>query len=235
MENFGISHVKLPFLFDVDKLERELSVIINSEWVSHFNTYGYNGNWKSVALYSFNGEKNNIHVAITRTELKETVLLKKTPYFKEVISSFRAPLLSVRLLKLDKGSVIKPHKDFNLGYADGTIRIHIPIITNKDVVFLLKGERIVMNQGECWYTNVNYTHSVENQGNTDRVHLVIDLERNKWTDDLFFSLTAKEDFFPKTSQNYDKETVIRMIDELQNQSSLAAKELIVTLKKQLEN
>ena len=86
------------------------------------------------------------------SELIETPIIKNCPYLKSVIETFKCPLLSARLLSLRMGGYIKPHRDFELGYEDNCFRIHVPIITNAEVQFILDGERIVMQPGECWYT-----------------------------------------------------------------------------------
>lgn len=231
-ENIGVRYLKLPFYFEAEKLVEELKLIEAVEWKDHFNTNGYSGNWTSIALYSTDGDENSILVPLEKTVLKETAALKECRYIKEVISTFKSSLIAVRLLKLEKGSEIKPHKDFNLGYEDGCFRLHIPIITNDKVSFILDDERVVMNPGECWYTNVNYTHAVSNLGTTDRIHLVIDLERNDWSDAIFFSLANKEDFFRTETINHDRDTMQKIIKELELQDTPAAKELIQQLKNQ---
>jgi hypothetical protein len=50
---------------------------------------------------------------------------------------------------------------------------------------MLGGQRVVMNEGECWYNDFNLPHSVANHGTTDRVHLVIDCVLNDWLRALF--------------------------------------------------
>lgn len=56
-------------------------------------------------------------------------------------------------------------------------RWHFVISTNKEAWFEDSSGRFHMDQG-CWYGPVAYwdTHDVGNDGNTERVHLVVDLE-----------------------------------------------------------
>jgi hypothetical protein len=54
------------------------------------------------------------------------------------------------------------------------LRIHIPVLTNPDVVFLLNGTRVVMEAGSAWYLRLRDPHSVVNGGATDRVHMLVD-------------------------------------------------------------
>ena len=90
-----------------------------------------------------------------------------------------------------------------------------------------------MQPGECWYTNVNYVHSVSNGGSTDRIHLVIDGRRNEWSDRLFFSLAPKESFLQKKEQAFEPATIRLMIEELRRQDGEGAKALIKELEQQL--
>ena len=74
-----------------------------------------------------------------------------------------------------------------LDFEDGEVRLHIPVITNPDLEFILAGNRVVMQEGECWYLNVNQPHSVNNRGTTDRIHLVVDCVVNDWLRSLMLS------------------------------------------------
>jgi hypothetical protein len=229
-------HLKLPFQFDENRLLADLAVLEDSQWALHFNTNGYEGNWKVIALYAIGGQSSNIFADPNiQGALEETEAIKACPYFKEVVGHFQCPLLSVRLLRLNKGAVIKPHTDNNLGYEDDCFRLHIPITTNPDVEFMLDGEMLKMLPGECWYTNVNYMHSVANRGETDRIHLVLDGQRNAWSDQLFFSLAPEESFFPQVEISYSTETIQQMIQHLQLSDTPAAAELIASLEDQLKD
>lgn len=210
-------HLKLPLKFDETKLKEDLNIVLEEKWIDHFNTRCYNGKWTSIPLYASGGKKDNI-VALPSMDsepVQETEFMKDCVYFREVLAQFECKLLSVRLLNLGAGANIKPHKDFNLGYENNCFRLHIPIVTNPKVTFLLDNVSLSMLPGECWYTNVNYTHSVSNDGDTDRIHLVIDGERNEWSDALFFSLVPKESLLSKKREKYSPTDVKRTIEELE--------------------
>jgi hypothetical protein len=83
-------------------------------------------------------------------------------------------------LKLTAGSRIREHRDYDLGFAEGQMRLHIPVTTNPDVQFFLDAHRVELQEGECWYLDLSLPHWVENRGATDRIHLVIDCELNEW-------------------------------------------------------
>lgn len=222
-------YLKFPFKYDEEMLIHDLSLLLQEKLIPHFNTSGYDGDWKVIPLYAKNGNGTNIFAhSMYDSLVVETPLMINCLYFKEVIASFKFPILSAGLLKLGVGAAIIPHFDYNLGYEDNCFRLHFPITTNDDVSFVLDGNPLKMLPGECWYTNVNYTHSVSNNEITDRVHLVIDGERTDWSDDLFFDWLLVK-FFSIKEVIYDHETLKRMIEELKHSDLPAAKALIIKL------
>ena len=83
-------------------------------------------------------------------------------------------------MRLTPGSLIREHRDHDLSFEDGMVRIHVPVTTNDGVDFRLNGVRCVMPAGSVWYLRLSDPHSVANRGGTDRVHLVIDAAVNDW-------------------------------------------------------
>lgn len=176
--------VKLPLHFDAARLQADLAGILAGEFVPHFNTAYYQGEWSAVPLRSIGGRTDHIYPDPTaRNAFADTPLLARCPGVREVLATLRCPQQAVRFLRLKAGSVIKEHRDYELGFADGEVRLHVPVITNPGVEFVLNQARVVMNEGECWYLNVNQPHRVANHGATDRIHLVIDCFVSDWLRD----------------------------------------------------
>lgn len=210
------THLKLPFQFNEQQLLTDLNKVLQYDWKAHFNTMGYEGSWNSIALYAPNGDpKNILAMHDDKRPLAATPIMQSCDYFREVLAQFHCPLLSVRLLNLGAGAYIKPHRDHELGYEDDCFRLHVPITTNPQVSFVLNNQELPMQPGECWYTNVNYVHSVANKGQEDRIHLVFDGARNVWSDELFFSLAPAESFRAAEPAEEDAATLQRMIEELE--------------------
>ncbi|WP_343748587.1 aspartyl/asparaginyl beta-hydroxylase domain-containing protein [Fluviicola sp.] len=233
-ENTVIKHLKFPVQFDGQKLAHDLSLVLGSEWVPHFNTGGYTGNWNALSLYAKNGDAQHIFVPMADdASITETPLMKNCAYFREVIQTFQFPILSVRLLKLEAGAEIKPHRDHELGYEDNQFRLHIPVVTNPGVEFILDGEELKMLPGECWYANVNFVHSVANRGKEDRVHLVIDGVRNAWSDEWFFAQAPKSRFETEKKEVRSAASILRTIEELKGNPQTAAHPLIALLEEEL--
>jgi hypothetical protein len=187
------SSLKLALSFDGEKLARDLEGILSTEFIPHFNTRYYEGDWSVVPLRSIGGRPDHIYPDPTQTQkFADTPLLDRCPYVREVLASFQCQLQAVRFLRLKAGSAIKEHSDYNLSLEDGELRLHIPVTTNPDVEFVLDGKRVVMNPGEVWYHNFNLPHRVANRGPTDRIHLVIDCFVNDWMRDLILQAQHAE-------------------------------------------
>lgn len=181
-----LASLQLPFVFDPVQLKAEIANIPADLWVNHFNTSIYEGDWSGLALRSVGGKPMQLYPDPTASDsFADTELLGQCPYYQSVLATFKCQLTAVRLLRLKAGSNIREHRDYRLGYEDGEVRLHIPVITNPDVAFFLQGERIMMQEGECWYLNVNLPHRVDNQSKTDRIHLVVDCIVNDWLAEFF--------------------------------------------------
>lgn len=77
------------------------------------------------------------------------------------------------LTRLAPGGRITPHSDG--GYSLMRChRIHLPIRTNPACRFHVGGTSMVMQPGALWEINNRLTHAVENDGDTPRVHLILD-------------------------------------------------------------
>lgn len=183
--------LKLPLQFDAAALQADLARIVAGEFVPHFNTAYYQGDWSAVPLRSVGGRADQIYPDPTAKEaFADTPLLTRCSYIREVLATLDCPLRAVRFLRLKAGSLIKEHRDHELGFEEGEVRLHIPVVTNAAVEFVLNQARIVMNEGECWYLDVNEPHRVANRGATDRIHLVVDCVVNDWLRDLLLTTAA---------------------------------------------
>lgn len=84
-------------------------------------------------------------------------------------------LLKAILTKLLKKKSIPTHVDSINETFKVSRRIHIPLVTNDNCIFTVGDESINMKVGEIWeMNNDKLPHSVVNDGDEDRVHLIID-------------------------------------------------------------
>jgi len=193
--------LELPFTFDIQKLNEDLNCVENDDWVKHPNTNAYNGLWVVSSLSSIDGETKQI-IAIENMEYLDTQLMRKTTYIKSVLNSLKTKIEAVRFMKLGAHSIIKEHCDKGSCFDDGFARLHIPITTNDDVEFMLNSEKTKMDIGKCYYIDADAPHSVVNNGNSDRVHLLIDCHVNEWMREIF-----KNSGFIKTQHKYGEKSI----------------------------
>jgi hypothetical protein len=179
--------LRLPLSFDPDRLARDMRAVESSGWIAHFVPQNYEGDWSVIPLRGRAGATHPIIMISADPscrDFEDAPMLAACPYFREVLDTFEAPLRSVRLMRLTPGSVIKEHTDLELSFEEGTVRIHVPVVTNADVDFRLNRQRVMLEAGSAWYLRLSDPHSVANRGTTDRVHMVIDAQVNHWVADV---------------------------------------------------
>ncbi len=226
-------YFRLPLWFDPIRLQADLAICEEQDWKAHYNTNDYRGDWSGISLRSATGSEGDINT-IAPDSFADTALLLNCPYFRKILEQFPCTLESVRLLALSPGSVIKEHRDPGLGYEHGRFRLHLPIRTDPDVLFIVDNDLLHMEAGQCWYANFSLPHRVEHHGSSRRIHLVIDGIRNDWTDDLF--ARAGYDFAAEAKgKEYDSTTKAAMIRQLRLMDSPAARSLLLTLESTLVN
>jgi hypothetical protein len=82
------------------------------------------------------------------------------------------------LVNLPSGKSIPIHKDYGQTLVFCR-RIHIPIQTNENCFFTVGDDKRNLKLGELWeINNDKKEHSVENLGETDRIHLIVDWIEN---------------------------------------------------------
>lgn len=89
--------------------------------------------------------------------------------------NYASVIKRANLVKLFSYSEISAHTDVG-DFLTQTRRIHLPIHTNPQCTFTVGNETKHLPIGQLWeINNTGLVHSVHNNGNTDRVHLVIDV------------------------------------------------------------
>ena len=132
-------------------------------------------------------------------------VLDYTPYFKEIFDSFETEITSFRLLRRKADTSYGLHNDKDMG--DDIKRFQIPIVTNDDSWLCVthydkisegwteensytmedfgrrfKGryDSYQLVPGTMYHFDVTKIHTLFNEGDTDRVTLLIDLKINDW-------------------------------------------------------
>ena len=165
--NLAQPFVRLPFAFDAKRLAAEVSALALNSWMAHPSRI--NGN-SAVPLVSLHGLDNDDFSG----PMLATQHLAQCQYTQQVVASFGEVIARSRFMKLAAGSEVTPHVDFNYHWYN-RVRIHIPVITNPEVIFYCGDQQRHMQAGECWIFDSWRPHNVINSSQVDRVHLVIDV------------------------------------------------------------
>ncbi len=223
-------------MFDVALLQQDVNHLSKSNWLAHYQTKHYEGEWSAIPLRSIGGKADSIIVSPTENApYADTIFLNQSPYLQQILHSFKCPLQAVRLLKLNAGASIKEHNDADLCFEKGEIRLHIPVITHSNVEFYLQDERLITNEGECWYMNFNLPHRITNNSTINRIHLVIDAVVNDWVKQIFTSdaIEIKKEI-EVAENNYSIEQKKEMIYQFRKMNTDVANDLANNLEKEIQ-
>ena len=98
------------------------------------------------------------------------------PVMHQIIRNWYPPggtIIRAMAAKLLAGARIIPHRDSHASFAAGH-RIHVPIITNPRVRFMIDGRPYQLQVGQAYEINNQKVHSVMNKGDADRINFIFD-------------------------------------------------------------
>lgn len=173
-------------------------------WASHYSSYNKRDTWHAFALHGFDANdpsfiiKPNEMSKQWKQENDErldavsswTEAATIFPTVRGILARLRGEgfaggeLDRVRFMRLVPGGELARHADITdreAGVADDRVtRLHIPVVTNPAVSFTSwdsKGQQVgaTMAEGSLWYLDQRKPHRAINEGEEDRVHLVVDL------------------------------------------------------------
>lgn len=102
----------------------------------------------------------------------------KLPQLRSIIFGLMARVEAVRLggvliTKIPPGGRVLPHADKGWHPEYYNTKLYVPILSNQNCINRVEDERVVMNAGDCWYFNNTFEHEVINNGDNDRITLII--------------------------------------------------------------
>ena len=153
------------------------------------------GGWGAIGLYTYGGDEHRLEVN-RNLSIQETPIIKKMPYTKSIIDQIPGEKGRIRLMETKANSRIYWHYDAGES-IDGdlnksNVRLHIPIITNDFVDFIICHQKVKWEAGKLYYGDFSYPHTVINKSDKTRIHLVMDFKVNKNLHDLFNSEFLKQ-------------------------------------------
>lgn len=175
--------IKLPFVFDVEKMKEEYEKMDFGEFV-YYSVIPLRAPAHLVDTSLPFPPPADDYADGSWTDWMDTPEMVRSPYFTSIIDTFRAhtKVTLVRLLRLAPGSEVKEHTDPTLALEEekSVIRLTIPILRNEDVTFYLNDKPVPLQPGECWYLRLTDPHRIVNDGYSERVNLTIDMIPNEW-------------------------------------------------------
>lgn len=166
---------RLPNItIDSTRLVADYERIADGTWTNQNRYRSDTTNWKGISLYSLNGESDDLRCS-DRPITKKTPAGQQCPYIcDELLTQFGAKPLRVAFYRLTANTSVGTHKDYGQNRTMGMVRIHIPVVTNEKVTMTVEDNQYFFDVGEAWYFDASCWHSVKNDWDQDRIHLIAD-------------------------------------------------------------
>jgi hypothetical protein len=173
------------------QLLRQIEPFKNNNIWTALSLHGFGPNASDIFQPGFVNTKVKVNTQLQWTSLSNEPVMKAV---REIISKLPCDFERIRFTKLGACKSLKKYTD----NIDDDIknkkiaRLHTPIRTNDDVIFTFyenendsKGELFNLKTGRYYYLDVTKPHSVSNNSNIDRYHLIIDCFINDELKTLF--------------------------------------------------
>jgi len=115
-------------------------------------------------------------VQVTKAKGWEVFAGAAVPVMKAIVARHYPPrgsVLRAMFARLQPGCRIARHRDSHPSFSVAH-RIHVPLVTNPDVEFIVGTERIPPRAHYAFELNNKMAHEVTNNGTTTRIHLIFD-------------------------------------------------------------
>ena len=99
------------------------------------------------------------------------------PFLSRLVNKYDGVIVNCLFARLKAGTDIKPHKDISLNLLL-VHRIHLVIITSPSVQFFIDNTPYEFPAGRIFELSNDRFHSVRNNSDRDRVHLIVDILPN---------------------------------------------------------
>lgn len=169
--------MKLPALLykigevDTSEIEQHVIALTNEQWIEwdlRQNRYKVHAATESYPfMFSEYGEEPKTYNQ--DTEIWNVV----KPVIEKLEKFYNRKVGAAVLVKLKPKRNILPHTDG--GWFVDTHRLHIPIVTDPDILFTIADKKVHLKKGWIYELNNLVEHSVLNPTDVERVHLMVDI------------------------------------------------------------
>ena len=174
----------IKFSFNHKELRNYYDQIVNQISESPVNPDfpEYKEKWREIAL-------------IKNWKITKNGFLMEKSLFK-LRSQFNTGIRYMSFYSAKPGLVLHKHRDLTGNLIQNFIRLHIPIYTHPNCFYIcgsfMNPRKIYAKAGNVYALDTGYLHGVVNQSSVNRIHLLIELEVNKWM----------RDFLPNKTLNF---------------------------------
>ncbi len=158
---------------DVDRLRSEYDSIPDDAWgVSYWDVHC------SIDVLLLRGGDRGTEDDFGATDIRNSPILDEMPYTSSLLAQ-DGPLGGARyafIFRTKPDGITRIHDDLH-DFYQRAMRVHVPIITNPGAFLLSEGRSKHFAVGEMWTFDNQSQHSVVN-GDTERVHMIIDVDPN---------------------------------------------------------
>ena len=191
-----LKEVNIESYTDYDALKKVSNFLDKMEFSKVKTRYTKGTDWTALSLRGYSTDCLNIlKPGVLKSGIYEDAKLQDTSLRKEsvmkpineILKKIPTDFERIRFMSLKAGRIIGKHTDKidkDIGFEIGKIiRLHIPIRTNDKVEFSVWDKRDkqthLLKEGKYYYTDVTKPHSVVNNSDIDRIHLVVDCYCNE--------------------------------------------------------
>lgn len=186
-DNWGINHLGLV---KISEIKKEVIQYID-EWlidVSRQNTFQTHEQTFMYQLkeldYGWN-LKDNIKSTSPNIFKTDSAREEVEKIYKILESLVEGKVVRCEVINMSPNSRIRTHKDTSdLLYLSR--RFHVPIITNKECTFIVEEQSFHLEEANLYELNNRRYHSVQNFSDENRIHLIIDILPNQYTENIEF-------------------------------------------------
>jgi hypothetical protein len=171
---FNFRYIDSINIFDISKKILEYNSLDWEKYSFRQNTFDVHKSTKTIPLF-FDEKFDEKSLFFDEYEKYKEFILQVE---NKINKKFSLNLKTIRaiLVNLPSKCGIDPHIDQGES-LESCMRFHIPIITNSLCIFSVSEEKINMKPGEIWeISNTAKIHHVINNGDSDRIHLIVDLK-----------------------------------------------------------
>ncbi len=168
------NYLQLQKDFDVQKIAKKIAQVPEEKWLESERERRFDVHRDTQALVLIHFE-DKLH---SEPDIRDHYLEFEDeiqPLLNHIGKFYHDNGFPVRILfaRLRSGGEIPEHTDSGYSLLN-CHRIHVPIITNEKAAISVGGEEKNMQVGNVYEINNGLTHAVENKGDEDRIHLIID-------------------------------------------------------------